>query len=122
MSSDRAARTHVEQAFAMLVQRFGILWRKLKFSLPPSTLVLPECFRLHNFCVDSGESPVCAAPLNDERRVADAAFRAWFCAAQKAREDQATRSEQGWRRDLETSSLREYMTLALRDMGMIRPR
>jgi hypothetical protein len=33
-------RMHVEQAFGMLVQRFGILWRKLKFSLPVSTLIL----------------------------------------------------------------------------------
>jgi hypothetical protein len=115
-------RMHVEQAFGMLVQRFGILWRKLTFSSPKSTLMLSACFRLHNFCIDSGESPVCAALLNDERRVADAAFRTWFCAAQKAREDQASRSEQGWRRDLEASGLREYMTLALRDRGMMRPR
>jgi hypothetical protein len=74
-----------------------------EFSLPTSTLVLSACFSLHNFCVESGESPVRAAFLNDERRVADAAFRTWFCAAQKAREDQATRSTKGRRRDLETS-------------------
>jgi hypothetical protein len=115
-------RVHAEQALGMLVQRFGILWRKLNFSLPTSTLVLSACFHLHNFCVDSGESTISAALLNDECRVVDAAFRTWFCAAQKAREDRATRSEQGQRRDLDTSSLREYMTLALRDMGMMRPR
>jgi hypothetical protein len=67
-------RMHVEQAFGMLVQRFGITWRKLTFSLPTSTLVLSAWFFLHNFCVDSGESPVYAAFLNDERRLADAAF------------------------------------------------
>jgi DDE superfamily endonuclease len=49
-------RMHVEQAFGMLVQRFGILWRKLMFSLPVSTLVFSTCFRLHNFCINNGES------------------------------------------------------------------
>jgi DDE superfamily endonuclease len=115
-------RMHVEQAFGMLVQRFGILWRKLSFSLPTSTSVLSACFRLHNFCLDSGERPVGTALLTEERRVADAAFGRWFCAAQKAREDQASGLQQGRRRDLESSNLREQLTLDIHDMGMTRPR
>ena len=115
-------RMHIKQDFGMLVQRFGILWRKLSFSLPTNNSALSACFRLHNFCVDSGESPVGTVLLTENRRVADAAFRRWFCAAQKARDDQASGSRQGRRRDLESSNLREQLTLDIHEMGIMRPK
>jgi DDE superfamily endonuclease len=115
-------RMHVEQAFGMLVQRFGILWRKLMFSLPLSTLILSACFRLHNFCIDSGEPSLGAILQNEERSVSEAAFGRWFRESKQARDDQITHSEQGRRRDLEFSNLREGLTRGLREMGMMRPR
>jgi DDE superfamily endonuclease len=115
-------RMHVEQAFGMLVQRFGILWRKLKFSLPVSTLILTVCFRLHNFCIDNGEPSLGTLFRSEERSVSEAAFGRWFRASQQAREYQTALAEQGRRRDLESSDLREGFTRGLREMGLTRPR
>jgi hypothetical protein len=115
-------RMPVEQAFGMLVERFGIIWRKLIFSLPVNTLVLSTCFRLHNFCINNGESSLSAILRREEQSVSEAAFGRRFRASQKAREDQISYSEQGRRRDLESSNLREGITSGLREMGMNRPR
>jgi hypothetical protein len=115
-------RMHVEQAFGMLVQRFGILWKKLMFSLPASLLVLSSCFRLHNFCIERGEPAACAILGPEERSVSDAAFRRWFRASQQARREQFSGSRQGQRRDLESNHLRDYLTRGLGEIGAMRPR
>jgi hypothetical protein len=73
---------HVEQAFGMLVSRFGALWRKLMFSLPANVLVLSACFRLHNFCIEHEEAATGAVLGPEERSVSDAAFQIWFRASQ----------------------------------------
>jgi hypothetical protein len=113
---------HVEQAFGMLVQRFCILWRKLTFSLPANVLVLSASFRLHNFCIEHGEAATRAIFGPEELSVSDAAFRRWFRASQQARLGQLSGSQQGRRRDLESSHLRDYLTRGLRDIGVMRPR
>jgi DDE superfamily endonuclease len=77
-------RTHVEQAFGILVQRFGILGRKLTFSLRACTLVLSACFRLHNFCIDLGEASLRAVLQSQDQIVSDSAFGSWLSAMRKA--------------------------------------
>jgi DDE superfamily endonuclease len=115
-------RMHVEQAFGMLVQRFVILWRKLMFSLPANVLVLSACFRQNNFCIEHGEAVTSAVLGPEERSVSDAAFQRWFRASQQARLRQLSCSQQGRRRDLESSHLRDNLTRGLRDIGTMRPR
>jgi DDE superfamily endonuclease len=80
-------RMHVEQAFGMLVRRFGILWRKLMFSLPANVLVLAARFRLHHFCIEHGEAAKGAVLGPGERSVSDAAFQRWFRVHSKIDED-----------------------------------
>jgi hypothetical protein len=45
-------RQCVERSFALLVNRWGILWRPLKCHYSRWTLILTVCAKLHNFCLD----------------------------------------------------------------------
>jgi hypothetical protein len=48
-------RIRIEQAFALLVGRWGIFWRPLRVPLRDQpTLILATC-KLHNFCIDERE-------------------------------------------------------------------
>jgi DDE superfamily endonuclease len=115
-------RMHVEQAFGMLFQRFGVLWRKIMFSLPANVLVLSARFRLHNFCIDHGEAATGVVLGPEERSNSNSAFQRLFRASQKARLGQLYSTQQGRRRHLESSHLRDNLTGGLREIGMMRPR
>jgi hypothetical protein len=53
-------RIRIEQAFALLVGRWGIFWRPLQVPLRHQpTLILATC-KLHNFCIDEREA--CGLP------------------------------------------------------------
>jgi DDE superfamily endonuclease len=101
---------HVEQDFGILMQRFGIPWRKLTFSLPACTLVLSACFRLHNFCIDLGEESLHTVLQSEDRLVSGSSFRRRFSAMRKAQADQNFQISRGRRRYLEAIELREHMT------------
>ena len=45
-------RITIEQAFGVLVSRFGILWSPLGFSLATNILIIESCIRFHNFIID----------------------------------------------------------------------
>ena len=45
-------RSHVEKAFGLLLNRFGVLWRPLRFDLSFVSVLLSVCIQLHNFCID----------------------------------------------------------------------
>jgi len=47
-----AMRQCIERAFALLVQRWGVLWRPLRSQFSRWTLVLTVCAKLHNYCLD----------------------------------------------------------------------
>jgi DDE superfamily endonuclease len=49
-----SARIHIEQAFGILVGRWGILWRPLRTSVAKSTLIILTLAKLYNFIIDSG--------------------------------------------------------------------
>jgi hypothetical protein len=90
--------------------------------LPANVLVLSTCLRLHNFCIEHGEAATGAVLGPKERSVSDAAFQIWFRASQEAPLGQLSGSEQGRRRDLESSHLRDNLTRGLHEIGMMRPR
>lgn len=46
-------RQVVERAFGILVARWGIFWRALRFSIAGNSLVIVVCCKLHNLCVDA---------------------------------------------------------------------
>jgi hypothetical protein len=50
-------RQCVERSFALLTQRWGILWRPLRCEYSRWTLVLTVCAKLHNYCLD-GDIPL----------------------------------------------------------------
>jgi hypothetical protein len=45
-----SCRIHIEQAFGMLVRRWGILWRRLEMAMERWPLVILCCMKLHNIC------------------------------------------------------------------------
>ena len=47
-------RMKVEQAFGILVQRRGILWKPLRISFDRRPKLVRALFHLHNFCIDGG--------------------------------------------------------------------
>lgn len=58
-----SARIHIEQAFGVLVGRWGILWKTLRVSLGKASQVCLVCCKLHNFII---EETNCAAVPNNE--------------------------------------------------------
>ena len=46
-------RLHVEQAFGILKNRWGIMWRPLKNEMEKAVKIMPAAMKLHNFCIDN---------------------------------------------------------------------
>jgi hypothetical protein len=46
-------RQCIERSFALLTQRWGVLWRPLRCDFCRWTLVLTACAKLHNFCINA---------------------------------------------------------------------
>jgi DDE superfamily endonuclease len=68
-------RVHVEQAFGIFVNRFGILWRPLEFDLPRASRILSACALLHNYIVDnSDDEEMDAVQSKDEHQYAAQPF------------------------------------------------
>jgi hypothetical protein len=45
-----SCRIYIEQAFGILVRRWGILWRRLEMAMDRWPLVILCCMKLHNIC------------------------------------------------------------------------
>ncbi len=43
---------HLEQAFGVLLQRWGILWKPLRFQVDSAIVIVSVTMRLHNFWID----------------------------------------------------------------------
>jgi hypothetical protein len=52
-------RIRIENAFALLVARWGILWRPLRVKLKHQPNLIKCLFKLHNFCIDEKEAQPC---------------------------------------------------------------
>jgi hypothetical protein len=112
-------RTHVEQSFGILVARFGILWRPIRFSLATAPRIVSACMRVHNFCIDQGLPPI--SQVQEPAAVAEteAAFAAWWRNADGISD---AAPQQGRRSDLGKGAKRDGLSDLLHDQGLHRPR
>ena len=112
-------RQVVERAFGLLVGRWGIFWRPLRFSTHQIGLVVEVCCKLHNLCIDSfgskpGSYTVSYLDKNWDRQ----------CGGQPDchvlwTDDVEVR--QGARTDLHTSTGRDILTEHIQRLGLSRP-
>lgn len=70
-------RVHVEQAFGILIRRFGILWRTLGFCLPECPRIVYTCMTLHNFLIENGGEAIVGS-INTERPRSREAWKKWW--------------------------------------------
>jgi hypothetical protein len=80
-------RMHVEKSFGMLVARFGVLWKPLKFSLIRVAQIISACMRMHNCFIDNGAPAPGTAMKNDEKTFSEAVFTRWWNTATALRDD-----------------------------------
>jgi Plant transposon protein len=97
-------RMRIEQAFGILVSRFGVLWKPMRYPLPMVSRILSSCMRIHNFCIDEDVAPM--SEIQDPSFVSatEAAFSTWWHNAEQTRD---TETRQGRRTDLEAGSKRD---------------
>jgi len=100
----------VEQAFGVLVARWGILWKPLQFGLHRSTKVVDVALKLHNFCIQENEACMSTSMSPAERRSNVETFAGWM---QRATARFA--SNAGRRSDLQRSMLREALVAEVGD-------
>ena len=110
---------HVEQAFGLLVRRWGILWRPLAFSLSESITVLSVTMRLHNYVID--REGISRGDYFDRTGYTEAAFQAWWESATALCTEQSDNIA-GQRRDLDVRAIRERLTDELEELGIFHPR
>jgi DDE superfamily endonuclease len=53
-----SARIHIEQAFGMLIGRWGVFWRPLRTTIDKAAQILLVCTKLHNFIVETDSADV----------------------------------------------------------------
>jgi hypothetical protein len=104
----------------MLVARFGLLWRPLRFHITGVSKIVSACMRLHNYFIDKGAPTLHAAMTADEQVVSDLAFRRWWAVATALRDE--TGGGQGKRSDLYISHMRDEMAKLLATNSITRPR
>jgi DDE superfamily endonuclease len=116
-----SSRVHVEQAFGILVSRFGILWRILRFKRARAPRILAVCTRIHNHCIDTGSPSVQAGLSTAHSTSLNIFFERWRQASNEIRRDIAAESGQGRRTDRERYTLRETLTDNLKSECVSRP-
>jgi hypothetical protein len=121
-----SARIHIEQAFGMLVARWGVLWRPLRVSIEKVGQVAIVCMKLHNYIIErseilqsDGETSVTIPDPStlDTRGHTEVADMSLNFQDELDMDEQMHRR----RRDLEPSDLREMFTRQIQDEGLIRP-
>ncbi|OSX78941.1 hypothetical protein BU14_0094s0018 [Porphyra umbilicalis] len=106
-------RIHIEQAFGMLLWRWGVFWRPLRVPFSKRPSLIRACFRLHNFCRSfSSAAAAPVAPYANDRNDGSVSF---------ARNDGVGSCQRGRRRDCERSDLRVRMTSRVEERGILRP-
>jgi DDE superfamily endonuclease len=121
-----SARIHIEQAFGMLVARWGVLWRSLRVPIDKAGIIVIVCMNLHNFIIETCElslvqagSALCVPDPSGIDNVGhrDAADMIVHLQDELDTDDVLHRR----RRDLEVSVLREEFTRMIDDDGIVRP-
>jgi len=106
-----SCRVHIEQAFGMLVWRWGVFWRPLRVPFLERPSLIRACFKLHNLCRRYYCSQDDLAPYEED----SAGSSVFFYDNGSAHPVQRER-----RRDKERSSLRVRMTERVRNKGALR--
>ena len=114
-------RIHVEQAFGVLVQRWGLLWKPLQYHISEVLPIISAAMRLHNFCIEQdGESYLRRS--TSFIRTGDGAGSISRMVDRIAEDLRSTTdSNQGTRRDVEASDLRQALTESLKERSIMRP-
>ena len=113
-----SARIHIEQAFGLLVRRWGILWRPLRLKVSKAAKLIIILCKLHNFVIDEMNS--CEVPppsgIDTTYHSSDPDFSVLPQDLCDTDENLHRR-----RRDLERSDLRDRFTSEIKDEGLRRP-
>ena len=72
-----SALIFVEQAFGMIVGRWGVFWPPMKCDLKKATLIIQVCCKLHNFIIDR-ESTIFETPHQDEENYIEGSPTVWI--------------------------------------------
>jgi DDE superfamily endonuclease len=113
-----SARIMIEQAFGILVGRWGILWRPLRTPISKTTLIILALTKLHNFIIDSGGMPTVPRPSGaDSSGHYEPADMAVLLQDELDTDDRLHKR----RRDTETSLMRDIFTKSIELNGMRRP-
>lgn len=107
-------RIHIEQAFGILVARWGILWRPLLVDYKKVPHLTMTLVRLHNFCINNRSTKVRARLIKDRQPGDNMSVPA----QDECDTDPVLHRR---RRDLERSGLRASLTERLRTNGHQRP-
>lgn len=108
-----SCRIHIEQAFGMLVWRWGVFWRPLRVPFRKRPSLIRACFRLHNHCRRrDGSDFVSLGPFDCDMEGALVSF---------SENDNTHVGQRGRRRDRERSMLRLRMTQRVEELGLRRP-
>eukprot|EP00171_Calliarthron_tuberculosum_P004660 IDg4660t1 len=113
-----SARIHIEQAFGILVARWGVFWRPLRVRVKKSAQVVSVCCKLHNYILDSYNVVNVPAPfgMDNESRAERA-----DCTIYLQDECDTDIDRHRRRRDLEQSGNRTQMTNRIKEEGLHRP-
>jgi len=113
-------RMHVEQAFGVLVKRWGLLWKPLQYHITEVLPILSAAMRVHNFCIENDGAAYLKQNLNlFEEESQQEAFKEWWRIGVDVRPGGS--ASRGARRDREENDLRQLLTQSLKDRGITRP-
>ena len=108
-----SSRIHVEQAFGILVARWGVLWRPLQIDYRKAAGLIMALLKLHNYCLDHNDAAAdrhqCDVHLPDTSPLL------------RASQMPGVADGQGRRRDRENCPFRTEFTNHLRVQGIVRP-
>jgi hypothetical protein len=106
----------------MMVSRFGVLWKPMRFDITRVAEIVSACMRLQNYYIAVGIPPIRTAMTHDERTVSDAEFYRWCTTTTSQRDDTGDSGGQGRRSDLSKSVLGYDLTTSLAENDITRPR
>lgn len=108
-------RMHIKQAFGVLVSRWGILWRPLKFNLDTNVKIIEAAVKLHNFCIDQRDDCITKSMTHNERRTVNELFHLWMRNANMGVRQPVRCGAQ------ETSAMRAKLVREISQQGLQRP-
>ena len=111
-----SARIFIEQAFGMLVARWGVLWRPLSCRLTKSVRVVMVCCKLHNYIIDQNSDLEVPNPSHEDDQ-------GHTCRPDRTvhLQDECDLVDYRRRRDLDTSILRQHFTNNIHNLALRRP-